>query len=158
MCGFFGMLGFRERIDIARCHYSLRSIKHRGPDALGHWVSNCERRYLGHARLSVIDLSESANQPLSIDDGSLVISFNGEIYNYLDLRDRLSKRGIKFRTQSDTEVILYAYKEFGPDCLNLLDGMFAFAIVDTRSGSGNGQLFLARDRWGKAALLSFVRG
>jgi asparagine synthase (glutamine-hydrolysing) len=103
---------------------------------------------LGHRRLSIIDLSESGRQPMSNADGGIQISFNGEIYNFLSLRRELEDHGYRFRTQTDTEAIVYAYELWGVDCLSKLRGMFAFGIWD----SGKRRLFLARDRAGKKPL------
>jgi asparagine synthase (glutamine-hydrolysing) len=119
----------------------LSAIKHRGPDADGVYCSGPVS--LGHKRLSIIDLS-TGQQPLDNEDGSLWIVFNGEIYNYRELRQELLKRNHILKTHSDTEVIVHLYEEFGPDCVKKLRGMFAFAIWDNR----NKALFIARDRVG----------
>jgi len=119
----------------------LEMIKHRGPDGFAIY---CDQQVgLGSARLSIIDL-DTGNQPIGNEDESLWIVFNGEIFNYLELRAELEKRGHRFRTKSDTETILHMYEEFGPDCLNQLNGQFAIAIWDNLNRS----LFLARDRLG----------
>ena len=102
---------------------------------------------LGHRRLSIIDLG-TGQQPLSNEDETVWITFNGEIYNYRELRPDLEARGHRFRTHSDTETIVHLYEEYGPDCVNHLRGMFAFAIWDDRRK----RLFLARDRFGKKPL------
>jgi asparagine synthase (glutamine-hydrolysing) len=119
----------------------LNSIRHRGPDDQGVYLSS--QVGLGHARLSIIDLS-SGHQPLSNEDGTVWIVFNGEIYNYRELRSFLLTKGHVFKTQSDTEVIVHLYEEFGPQCVERLRGMFAFALWDGKAK----QLFLARDRVG----------
>lgn len=121
-------------------------IRHRGPDAGGTYLD----RHIGlvHRRLSIIDLSSQGNQPMSSDDGSLIIVFNGEIYNFQSLRAELERDGVSFRTKTDTEVILALYRRDGVDCLQKLNGMFAFAIWDTAGQT----LFLARDRIGKKPL------
>lgn len=123
---------------------------HRGPDGEGVWVK--ENISLAHRRLAIIDLRDVASQPMSNEDGSLWITFNGEIYNFQELRQELEKCGHTFRTHSDTEVIVHAYEEYGRGCLERLRGMFAFAIWDTRSRV----LFLARDRVGKKPLFYFL--
>ena len=123
-------------------------ITHRGPDEQGLAVEG--RAALGMRRLSIIDL-KSGQQPIYTEDGNLLIVFNGEIYNYQELKKELEARGHRFKTNSDTETILLAYKEFGAECLQKLRGMFAFAIWNKRDES----LFIARDRVGKKPLLCF---
>jgi asparagine synthase (glutamine-hydrolysing) len=121
-------------------------LAHRGPD--GHGVFVDGPLGLGHRRLSIIDLSDAGRQPMSSGDGRLHITFNGEIYNFLELRADLERRGHRFRSRTDTEVLLAAYREFGIGCLDRLRGMFAFAIWDR----GARTLFIARDRLGKKPL------
>src|SRR5581483_1137604 len=111
-------------------------LQHRGPDGEGQFFGNSVA--LGHRRLSIIDLSGGA-QPLGNEDGSIQVVFNGEIYNFLELRDDLLKRGHRFRTQSDTEVLVHLYEEHGERMPEYLNGMFAFAIWDARKR----ELFLA---------------
>ncbi len=119
----------------------LAMIEHRGPDEFGLYLdAHCG---LGHARLSIIDLA-TGSQPLCNEDETLWITFNGEIFNYLELRELLQKRGHQFRTQSDTEVIVHAFEEWGKECLSHFNGQFAFAIWN----SNTGDLFFARDRLG----------
>lgn len=124
----------------------LESMKarlvHRGPDDHGSYVA--EGISLGHRRLSIVDLSEAGRQPLSNEDGTVWVTFNGEIYNHLELRERLEKRGHRFRTRTDTESIVHAYEEYGLDFASHLTGMFALAIWDVRRR----RLVLARDRLG----------
>jgi asparagine synthase (glutamine-hydrolysing) len=144
MCGICGKLmldDFSEPIDRGLLLTMMNSIRHRGPDDQGTYFSGPVG--LGHLRLSIIDLS-SGKQPISNEDGSVWIVFNGEIYNYKELTTRLVNRGHKFRTASDTEVIVHLYEEFGEDCVTKLRGMFSFAIWDDR----NKELFVARDRVG----------
>ena len=119
-----------------------RVMHHRGPDDEGFYIEG--NLGLGHQRLSIIDPSPSGRQPMTNEDGKLWIVLNGEIYNYLELRQELMSRGHQFRSNSDTEVILHLYEEHGPACLNRLNGMFAFTIWDTRERV----LFAARDRFG----------
>jgi asparagine synthase (glutamine-hydrolysing) len=127
-------------------------IAHRGPDEEGYHVSpHC---VLGHRRLKIIDLSPRGRQPMTNEDGMIWISFNGEIYNYLDLRDRLVRSGHQFRSESDTEVLVHLYEEKGESFLNDLNGMFALALWDARRG----KLLLARDRFGKKPLYYFIDG
>ena len=127
-------------------------LAHRGPDGSGVHTDGCFG--FAHRRLSIIDLAARAAQPMASSDGTLHISFNGEIYNYLELRDELQTRGEVFRTTSDTEVLLALYRTMGPACLRKLNGMFAFAVWDSRDRS----LFLARDHVGiKPLYVSFHR-
>lgn len=127
---------------------SLRLLDHRGPDDSGHWHDPLQGIALGHTRLSIIDLTKAACQPMKGPSGKTFITYNGEIYNYIELRDALLSEGITFRTKSDTEVILALYERYGVQCVGLLRGMFAFGIWDARSH----ELILARDRLGKKPL------
>ena len=129
------------------------SISHRGPDGDGFFED--KGISLGHRRLKIIDLSEKGKQPMSNNDGSIWVTFNGEIYNYKELRKELEKKGHKFNSATDTEVIVYAYQEYGEKCAELFDGMFAFALWDSK----NKKLVLARDPFGKKPLYySVVNG
>ncbi len=139
MCGIMGIIGPRPDLDANRWG---RLTSHRGPDAFGIWQD--DDALLCHNRLSIIDLSDTANQPMVSDDDGLIIVFNGEIFNYLELRAELTAVGVLFRTQSDTEVVLNGFRRWGPSLLDRLDGMFAFAIWDTKSRN----LFAARDHIG----------
>jgi asparagine synthase (glutamine-hydrolysing) len=143
MCGIAGFSGgFQDvRQGEVVLNKMLTRIRHRGPDEAGIYVS--EGTSLGSVRLSIIDLS-TGQQPLCDNTGRYWITFNGEIFNYHELRADLEKRGCQFRTHSDTEVLLLAYREFGAGCLSMLNGQFAFAVFDTLKKS----LFLARDRVG----------
>ncbi len=116
----------------------------RGPDGAGAWISADARIGLANRRLAIIDLSEAGAQPMRSDDGALVVTFNGEIYNHLELRAELEAKGARFRSHSDTEVLLHLYRERGTDMVDVLRGMFALAIWDERRQS----LFLARDQFG----------
>ena len=138
MCGICGATGPDASAQVSRM---ISFLDHRGPDARGTWSG--PEVAIGHTRLSIIDLA-TGDQPMVYADGSLRISYNGEIYNYRRLRERLRGRGHTFVTQSDTEVILAAYAEWGSKCVDELIGMFAFAIWDQRRRT----LFLARDRLG----------
>lgn len=152
MCGIVGKLYFdRERV-VARQELvrMASALVHRGPDGEGAWAEG--NVGLAHRRLAIIDLSTTASQPMSNEDGSVWITFNGEIYNFQELRKDLRARGHVFRTHSDTEVILHAYEEYGRQCLDRLRGMFAFAIWDARQRL----LFLARDRLGKKPLFYYL--
>ena len=143
MCGIVGVANLREPrpIDENVIGQMLAMIRHRGPDEFGIYCD--EGADLGSARLSIIDLS-GGQQPIGNEDGSLWIVFNGEIFNYVELRPQLEARGHRFTTNCDTEVILHLYEDFGPACLKQLNGQFAIAIWDTKKR----ELFLARDRVG----------
>ncbi|MBK9593256.1 MAG: asparagine synthase (glutamine-hydrolyzing) [Crocinitomicaceae bacterium] len=121
------------------------ALIHRGPDGEGVWLNATENVGLGHRRLAITDLSSLGHQPMISQDGRYVITFNGEIYNYIELREKLKKEGHFFRTENDTEVLLKLFQLKGPDCLQELDGMFAFAIWDNEAS----ELFCARDRFGE---------
>jgi asparagine synthase (glutamine-hydrolysing) len=129
-------------------------LAHRGPDHAGIWSSQDGQVCLGHRRLSIIDLSAAANQPFRLPAHRMVIVFNGEIYNYRELRRMLEGGGARFDTQSDTEVLLQAYQHWGSGCLDRLSGMFAFAIWD----EDDRQLFCARDRTGEKPFYYAVAG
>ncbi len=153
MCGICGKLSLNgEPVDEYLLQRMTSSLIHRGPDDSGIRVS--ENVGLGHRRLSIIDLSPSAHQPMCNEDGTVWIVFNGEIYNFLDLRRDLMTNGHIFRSKSDTETIIHLYEEYGTDCLQYLRGMFAFALWDQRDRS----LFLARDRIGKKPLYYYFDG
>ncbi len=146
MCGIAGVIAPGGSKEGATLRRALDALAHRGPDAWGEWSDDC--CYLGHRRLAIIDLSESGRQPISNEDGSVWITFNGEIYNFQSLREELAGLGHVFRTATDTEVIVHAYEQWGTDCVRRLRGMFAFAIWEQRRR----RLFLARDRVGKKPL------
>jgi asparagine synthase (glutamine-hydrolysing) len=147
MCGIAGLIdhsGRETKPDIAALMSG--AIAHRGPD--GDGVLCKDNVAIAHRRLSIIDL-EGGRQPMSTPDGQLHITYNGEIYNYQDLRRDLEKRGCRFRTNSDTEVVLYAYQEWGRTCVERFEGMFAFAVLDLRRR----EILLARDHFGIKPLL-----
>lgn len=142
MCGICGIIDLKNNFgNDTIIRRMMQSIKHRGPDGEGFLIDN--NLALGHVRLSIIDLSEKANQPMFSDDGNLIIIFNGEIYNYKEIKTELSPN-YTFKTKSDTEVILNAYLKWGEDCLHKLNGMFSFVIYDKLRRT----LFAARDRFG----------
>jgi asparagine synthase (glutamine-hydrolysing) len=143
MCGICGKLNFdrEEPVNSDVLHDMMRVIAHRGPDGSGEYREGPVG--LGHRRLSIIDLS-TGDQPMCGEDGTVWVVYNGEIYNFRELRDDLAARGHKFRSTSDTEVIVHAYEEFGPESVGRLRGMFAFALWDERKQL----LLLARDRVG----------
>ena len=130
----------------------MNKLIHRGPDDDGFFVSQSDKIALGHKRLSIIDI-EGGKQPFVSNDQNYVITFNGEIYNYIELRKQLLTKGYRFRTHSDTEVLLNMFIEYGSEMLNMLNGIFAFAIFDKKSK----QLFLARDHFGVKPLYFFSK-
>lgn len=150
MCGLYGSLGYRP--DPAR----IDMVAHRGPDGRGWqtWESACGPVALGHRRLSIIDVSDAGLQPMASPCGQIHLVFNGEIYNYVELRQELKGRGEIFTTQSDSEVLLRAYRVWGTDCLSRLRGMFALVIWDERVK----RLFAARDRFGIKPLYLAMHG
>jgi asparagine synthase (glutamine-hydrolysing) len=148
MCGIFGILA-NDPNHFTHADIQLRTIAHRGPDEEGRWRG--DGIYLGIRRLSIIDLA-GGSQPIFNEDRSCCIVFNGELYNFLDLRPDLEARGHVFKTRSDTEVVLHAYEEWGTACLSRFNGMFAFAIWD----GPRKQLFVARDRIGEKPLYYYT--
>ena len=153
MCGIAGIFNLERRDPVAQKDIGqmLAMLRHRGPDQFGIYLDGPVG--LGNARLSIIDLG-AGQQPISNEDASLWIVFNGEIFNYLELRPELEALGHRFATNSDTEVLLHMYEEFGPKCLDRLNGQFAFAIWSVRDQS----LFLARDRLGVRPLFYTFQG
>jgi asparagine synthase (glutamine-hydrolysing) len=157
MCGICGWMTFRSASDVQSVQQMNAKLTHRGPDDSG--IAVFENAALGMSRLSIIDLA-GGHQPISNDDETCWIVFNGEIYNFLGLRKELKAKGYRFKAQSDTEVVLRAYEEWGDDCLNRLRGMFALALYDSRSAKNasvdgvweTSRLLLARDRVGKKPL------
>lgn len=146
MCGIAGIIGpSGSYVDAGNVRRMCQTIFHRGPDDEGIYVRGCAG--LGMRRLSIIDLS-SGHQPIHNEDGTVWVVFNGEIYNFPELRLRLEAQGHKFYTNSDTEVIVHLYESYGADCVHSLRGMFAFALWDERKQ----RLLLARDRFGKKPL------
>ncbi|HRY62336.1 MAG TPA: asparagine synthase (glutamine-hydrolyzing) [Candidatus Paceibacterota bacterium] len=143
MCGITGFIGKGTKSDLVKM---VAAIEHRGPDAQGHFWS--EGVALGHTRLSIIDLSETGAQPMFDNNKEIGVVFNGEIYNFPELRKELEVLGYVFRGTSDTEAIIYLYKEYGEKCFERMNGMFAIAIYDFK----NKKLILARDRMGKKPL------
>jgi asparagine synthase (glutamine-hydrolysing) len=149
MCGIAGTIRIGD-LELVERMTSL--ISYRGPDDYGLYEDG--EVHLGHRRLSILDLSDAGHQPMLSDDGELAITFNGEIYNFKTLRQELEKRGYRFHTETDTEVMLSAYREFGVDFLRHLEGMFAFALWDRKQR----QLLLARDRTGIKPLFYYQQG
>ena len=155
MCGICGELRFDGAPVNPGALEAMRDrIAHRGPDHADQYLAPEGQAGLGFRRLQIIDLRAPANQPMPNEDGSVQVVFNGEIYNYKDLREGLVARGHTFRSRSDTETIVHLYEERGADCIAALDGMFAVAIWDERQG----RLILARDRAGKKPLFYHYDG
>ena len=149
ICGVFDVTG--APVEQSLIQRMTMLIRHRGPDGAGSFVSG--RVGLGHRRLSIIDLAGGA-QPLANEDGTLQVVFNGEIYNYIELRDELIQKGHRFQTHSDTEVIVHGYEEWGDNCLQRFNGIFAFALWDGRRE----RLFLCRDHLGVKPLYYLTKG
>ena len=150
MCGITGLFAFAATArDEHACLRRMRdTMIHRGPDDAGIWQDRERGVALAHRRLSIVDLTEAGRQPRSNEDGSVWLTFNGEIYNHERLRARLRDTGHVFSSRCDAEVILHGYEEYGVDVVNHLDGMFAFGLWDGHSN----RLVLARDRLGKKPL------
>jgi asparagine synthase (glutamine-hydrolysing) len=145
MCGIFGIID--TTVEDGAFKAALNTINHRGPDHQGTYRD--PEFVFGHTRLSILDLDPRSNQPMLLDDGKYVLTFNGEIYNFHDIKNELAKEGVTFKTESDTEVILLGYRAWGMEkFLEKASGMFAFALVDKKQS----KLFLVRDRFGKKPL------
>lgn len=143
MCGIAGLVNFdQQSVSPTLLFQMTDAVAHRGPDGEGHWIE--ENVGIGHRRLAIIDPSSAGHQPMISSDGRFVLSYNGEVYNYLELRVRLESQGYLFHSNTDSEVVLNAWSEWGHEALNRFNGMFAFAIWDRRER----KLFLARDRYG----------
>ena len=143
MCGIAGIFDLHGRpVGTPEIKAMTDSIRHRGPDDEGHYVGDSIA--LGNRRLAIIDTSRAGHQPMATEDGSLLIVYNGELYNFPELMPLLEARGHRFHSRTDTEVVLHAYEEWGPGCLDRFNGMFGFAVWDMRER----RLFLARDRLG----------
>ena len=144
MCGIAGFADFNKKTEEPVLRSMTSVISHRGPDGDGHLFDQAENGFvgMGHRRLSIIDLSNAAAQPMYYKQ--LVLIFNGEIYNYAEIREELQGKGHSFITHSDTEVILHAYEEWGQDCLSRFIGMYTFVVYDKEKNC----LFCVRDRAG----------
>lgn len=145
MCGIVGIVENKKQIDESILRKMRDTLSHRGPDDSGIWTNSNKTIGLAHRRLSILDLSQTGHQPMSDERGDVWITYNGETYNFIEIKKELETKGYRFRSSTDTEVILYAYKEWGVECVNKFNGMFAFGIYDKRKK----QLFMARDRAGK---------
>lgn len=148
MCGILGILSKPGTIKKRKMFSALETIRHRGPDGSNIWINDSHSVALGHVRLSILDLSSGGAQPMQSSEGRYIITFNGEIYNYSEIREKLCKKGYQFNSTSDTEVLLNSFIEWREDCLKHLSGMFVFAVHDQH----NGKLFIARDRAGEKPL------
>ena len=142
MCGIIGYFGQKKILDKNRFEDALDLIKHRGPDDRGIYFE--KEIFLGHRRLSIIDLSKAGRQPMTDKYSGAVITFNGEIYNYVELRNILLSKGYTFFTKTDTEVLLKCYLEWKNDCVKYLNGMWSFAIWNPNER----KVFFSRDRFG----------
>jgi len=153
MCGIYGAAALADHRSVGETARAMAPLlQHRGPDAFGDWEA--PGVFLGHRRLSIIDLSDAARQPLANEDATIWVSCNGEIYNYRELGRWLAGRGHTFRSASDSESIVHLYEEFGLEFVSHLQGMFAIALWDVRRR----RLVLARDRLGKKPLVYTTSG
>ncbi len=154
MCGIVGIASREASFEPTLAVAMRDTLAHRGPDDAGLWSTPNGSVWLGQRRLSILDLSEAGHQPMSDIEGRCTVTFNGEIYNYRELRTTLEQIGHRFRTRTDTEVLLVAYRQWGDACLERFNGMFAFAIHDR----DRKRLFLARDRAGEKPLFYWHGG
>ncbi|MFM1963802.1 MAG: asparagine synthase [Bacteroidota bacterium] len=152
MCGIVGQIKFEKQIDKSLMMEALNSLHHRGPDAGAHWCNTSGNVWLGHRRLSILDLSDAGTQPMQSEDGKLVVVFNGEIYNFKTVQHELIQKGYHFKSSSDTEVLLNAWHCWGEASLDKLNGMFAFGIYNNATG----ELVIARDRIGEKPLYFYL--
>jgi asparagine synthase (glutamine-hydrolysing) len=151
MCGIVGVVDLEGRaVSPALVKRMTDTIAHRGPDGEGQYVD--PPIGLGHRRLAIIDLSDAGSQPMADTESQIFIIYNGEVYNFPELRKELEARGHRFRSATDTEVVLNAYKEWGESCVTRFNGMFAFAVWDTQKQ----KLTLARDRYGVKPLYYYT--
>ncbi|HPN30406.1 MAG TPA: asparagine synthase (glutamine-hydrolyzing) [bacterium] len=154
MCGICGIINLKNESDFVSSDVLKKmndTLRHRGPDDSGEYIN--KNAGLAHRRLSIIDLSAMGRQPMSNEDESVWITFNGEIYNFQDIKQILINKGHKFKSNTDTEVIVHSYEEWGCGCVNKFNGMFAFGIYDFKKNT----LFLARDRFGKKPLYYYLK-
>jgi len=158
MCGIVAVYGLTgQPVSQPELQRMTDEIRHRGPDGEGFYVDGAIG--LGHRRLAIIDLSVAGRQPLANESGDVLVVYNGEIYNFQQLRSQLEGAGHRFHSQTDTEVIVHAYEEWGDDCVTHFNGMFAFALYDARQRpAGRGRLLLARDRYGIKPIYYTIAG
>jgi len=153
MCGICGIINLKKQSVLeSQLHPMMKAMKHRGPDDEGTFTDNSIA--LGFVRLSIIDLSQAGHQPMLSEDGNYAMVFNGEIYNYIEIREQLKVLGHTFKTKTDSEVLLKSYLQWGSDCMHRFNGMWAFAIYDRKNKS----LFAARDRYGVKPFYYFSDG
>ena len=133
MCGFLGLIEYKNYTDEIIINEANKLLKHRGPDDFGSYKKKIDNINisLSHHRLSIIDLTRNGKQPFVSEDGRYTLLFNGEIYNYLEIKEELKKNGIEFRTNTDTEVLLKSWIYWGRECLKKFNGMFAFTLFDS---------------------------
>lgn len=154
MCGIVGSITPNKLLSADRKQSALSLLNHRGPDANGDFLDAVNGLWLGHTRLSILDLGEGGSQPMISSDGNFILTFNGEIYNWLSLKNELQSLGVTFRSHSDTEVLLEAWIQWGESCLKKLYGMFSFAVWNMTKK----ELVLARDRSGEKPLYYLISG
>jgi len=152
MCGISGYISSKNLIAVNGIEQTLEIMKRRGPDSNNLYKNSYSSKQLAllHSRLNIIDLDDRSNQPYY--DGDFVIIFNGEIYNYLEIKSKLENKNYRFKTNSDTEVLIKSFQEYGEKCVDHLIGMWAFAIWDIKKK----QLFLSRDPFGEKPLYYFL--
>src|SRR3989304_4043784 len=153
MCGIVGFCSCNEKVDKAILTSMRDALTHRGPDDAGIYIDEENNVGLGHRRLSILDLSSLGHQPMSNENGSIWITYNGEVYNFKEIREELSQRGYNFKSNSDTEVVIKSYEEWGIDCVHKFIGMFALGIWDKREK----KLYLVRDRVGVKPLYYYQK-
>jgi asparagine synthase (glutamine-hydrolysing) len=154
MCGIAGAVSISQHNNFSWIKKSARTLLHRGPDNNGFWESDDKNVAFAHQRLTILDLSDKASQPMIDNSNGNVIAFNGEIFNFKKIKIKLQNSGYTFKTKSDTEVLLKSYSMWGMDCVNHLNGQFSFAIYD----KGKQQVFIARDRTGEKPFFYFKNG
>lgn len=154
MCGIAGQISFDREPEFPKVEQMAEALRHRGPDDSGSYISPSRTCVLAHRRLSIIDLSPKGRQPMTTEDGRYTIVFNGEIYNYLELRDELLRQGVQFRSTSDTEVLLKLWEREKLGCLQKIRGMFAFAVWDEAEKT----LTLVRDPLGIKPVYYYLDG
>lgn len=153
MCGIIGRWNTEKPVDKEVFNRMRDSLRHRGPDGFGTWLHNSGKIALGHRRLSFIDLSPAGTQPMSNEDKSVWVTANGEIYNYIELREELKAKGHTFRSGTDSEIIVHAWEEWGADMLPKFNGMFAFGLWDEQKHT----MLIARDRFGIKPLYYYLK-